>query len=417
MSYAIFRVEPINTLKDLGQIGAHNGRLKEAYKSNSDINKFKSNENVQIANCNKNYYNSYMELVKDYKEQHDKKQLVERENRKKAFNQMLDDSNSVVADELLFTSDKEFFKNMNKEEIIKWANTCMEFVYEDIGYNKNQIINAVIHLDEKTPHLHCVVVPLIKKYDKRSKEEKWTISKKQYMKDRDYLSTLQDKYHSRMVKNGYDLDRGIKNSDNEHIDIKQYKQITRKLNLEITSKNEKINNAMIDLENKMETNKETIFDKEFVKIKKDTFESMNKVINETKKVIELQPKIQRVYNEVDEYAKSYKYLEKENENIKREVEILKYKNNNLERENNRLNNYIGSILEAIKRFFRQILKMGNKEAKNEVVSEIKDFYNKEDFDKDDVYEVAKDTTKEDELFKYVDIDKDYFKNNYFDKDI
>ncbi len=407
MSYAIFRVEPINTLKDLGQIGSHNGRLKEAYKSNLDINKFKSNENIQIIDCNKNYYNSYMKLVKDYKEQHDKKQAVERENRKKTFNQMLDDSNSVVADELLFTSDKEFFKNMDKDEIIKWANTCMEFVYEDIGYNKNQILNAVIHLDEKTPHLHCVVVPLIKKYDKRSKEEKWTIFKKQYMKDRDYLSTLQDKYHSRMVKNGYDLDRGIKNSDNEHIDIKQYKQITRKLNLEITIKNEKLNNAMSDLENKMETNKETIFDKEFVKIKKDTFESMNKVINETKKVIELQPKIQKVYNEVDEYAKSYKYLEKENENIKREVEILKYKNNNLERENSRLNNYIESVLDAIKRFFRQILKIGNKEAKNDAVSEIKSFYNKEDFDKEDVYQVAKDTTKEYELFKYIDIDRYY----------
>jgi len=64
------------------------------------------------------------------------------------------------------------------------------------------------------------------------------------------------------------------------------------------------------------------------------------------------------------------------ENIKREVEILEYKNNNLERENCRLNNYIESILEVIKRFFRQILKIGNKEAKNEAVSEIKNFYDK-----------------------------------------
>ena len=36
MSYAIFRVEPINKLKDLGQIGAHNTRSKEAYNSNPD---------------------------------------------------------------------------------------------------------------------------------------------------------------------------------------------------------------------------------------------------------------------------------------------------------------------------------------------------------------------------------------------
>jgi hypothetical protein len=86
---------------------------------------------------------------------------------------------------------------------------------------------------------------------------------------------------------------------------------------------------------------------------------------------------------------------------------LKYKNNNLERENSRLNNYIESVLYAIKRFFRQILKIGNKEAKNDAVSEIKSFYNKEDFDKEDVYQVAKDTTKEYELFKYIDIDRYY----------
>ena len=38
MSYAIFRVEPINKLSDLAQIGSHNKREKKAYKSNPDIN-------------------------------------------------------------------------------------------------------------------------------------------------------------------------------------------------------------------------------------------------------------------------------------------------------------------------------------------------------------------------------------------
>jgi len=364
MSYAIFRVEPINKLKDLGQIGAHNLRKKDAYKSNPDIDKSKSHNNIDLVPCS-NFYDKYMEIVKDYKKQHDEKQKTERENRKKSFNQMLDDSNSVIADELLFTSDKEFFENMTNEEINEWANCCMDFVYEDIGYEKWQILNATIHLDEKTPHLHCVVVPLIKKFDKRANTEKLTISKKQYMKDRLYLSILQDKYHKRMIDNGYNLDRGIKNSDNEHIDIKQYKKITRKLNLEIESKNNKLNNAMEELEQKMETNKETIFDKEYVKVKKDTFDSMNKVIKETKKVAELQPKIKKVYEEVDTYAKSYKAIEKENDNIYHELDILEYKNNKLEKENNRLKRHLEAILKAIKEFFRHILKIGNKESKQE----------------------------------------------------
>lgn len=415
MSYAIFRVEPINKLKDLGQIGAHNTRTKEAYKSNPDIDKSKSINNINLVPiAHKDYYTSYMNLVKDYKKQHDEKQKIERENRKKTFSQMLDDSNSVVTDELLFTSDKEFFKDMTRNEIIKWAECCMDFVYEDIGYDKWQILNATIHMDEKTPHLHCVVVPLIKKFDKRSNQEKWTISKKQYMKDKNYLSTLQDKYHERMINNSYDLDRGIKNSDNEHIDIKQYKKITRKLNLEIESKNNKLNNAMEELESKMETNKETIFDKDYVKIRKDTFDSMKNVIEQTKKVAELQPKIQKIYNEVDEYAKSYKYLEKENINIQKEVKYLKNKNNKLEDEKETLISYINTILKAIKDFFRHLLQIGNEKVKEATTNEIKDYYDNEDFDKDDIYDIAIDTTKEDELFEYADIDKLYSKENNYD---
>lgn len=419
MSYAIFRVEPINKLKDLGQIGAHNTRTKEAYKSNPDIDKSKSINNINLVPItHKDYYTSYMNLVKDYKKQHDEKQKTERENRKKTFSQMLDDSNSVIADELLFTSDKDFFKSMTRDEIIKWAECCMDFVYEDIGYDKWQILNATIHMDEKTPHLHCVVVPLIKKFDKRSNQEKWTISKKQYMKDKNYLSTLQDKYHKRMTDNGYDLDRGIKNSDNEHIDIKQYKKITRKLNLELDSKNKKLSNAMEELESKMETNKETIFDKEYVKVKKDTFDSMKNVIEQTKKVAELQPKIQKVYNEVDEYAKSYKYLEKENINIQKEVKYLRNKNKKLEDEKETLISYINTILKAIKDFFRHLLQIGNEKVKEATTNEIKDYYDNEGFEKDDIYDIAVNTTKEDELFEYADIDKLYTKeNNYNDFEI
>ena len=43
---------------------------------------------------------------------------------------MLNKSKSVVADELLFTATHKFFDNMSKDEIIRWADTCMDFVYK-----------------------------------------------------------------------------------------------------------------------------------------------------------------------------------------------------------------------------------------------------------------------------------------------
>ena len=138
LNYAIFRSEPIMPLPDLAQIGAHNKREKKAYNSNPD--------------------------------------------RKKTFNQMLNSSKNCVADELVMTASPGFFKDMNIEQIKEWENICMEFVYKDLGYKKEQVLHATVHMDEKIPHVHCVVVPLVKKLDKRTNTERYTISKKQLQK-------------------------------------------------------------------------------------------------------------------------------------------------------------------------------------------------------------------------------------------
>ena len=105
-------------------------------------------------------------------------------------------------------------------------------------------------MDEKTPHVHCVVVPLVKKLDKRTNTERYTISKKQYIKDKVHLSELQDKYHKRLIEKGYDLEREIKGSDNKHIKIKEYKQITKKVNHELNVRNDRLDKAMNDFDKK-----------------------------------------------------------------------------------------------------------------------------------------------------------------------
>ena len=68
-------------------------------------------------------------------------------------------------------------------------------------------------------------------------------------------------------------------------------------------------------------------------------------------------------------------------------------------------------IKAIKNFFRELLQIGNDKVKEATTNEIKDYYDNEDFDKDDVYDVAIDTDKEDELFVYADIDKYYSKDD------
>lgn len=274
MNYAIFRSEPIYTLNDLAQIGSHNKREKKAYNSNPNIKIELSKDNIEIVPLTEKYVKGFYNLTKDYKKEHEERQKTERAERTKTFNQMLNNSKNVVADELLFTATNKFFEDMSKDDIMLWANTCMDFVYNDLDYTKEQVLHATIHLDEATPHIHCVVVPLVKKLDKRTNTERYTISKKQYIKDKIHLSQLQDKYHERLTSKGFDLERGIKGSDVKHQKVREFKKTTRYYENKVETINKNLDNAMNEFEEKMGTTKNIPFDKKHVLVEKETFESM-----------------------------------------------------------------------------------------------------------------------------------------------
>lgn len=418
MNYGIFRVQGINTLNDLAQIGSHNKREKKAYKSNPNIKLELTPNNIELVPLTEKYVKGFKNLTKEYEKEHNERMKTEREDRKKTYSQMLNKSRSVVADELMFTATHKFFDNMSKDEMLEWANTCMDFVYNDLGYTKEQVLHATLHLDEATPHIHCVVVPLVKKLDKRTNTERYTISKKQYIRDNIHLSELQDVYNVRLREKGYELERGIKGSNAKHQKVREFKKTTRYYENKVDVINKNLDNAMNNLEEKMKTAKNIPFNKTHVLVEKETFDSMNKVINETRKAIEFQPKIEELFNQVQTFTKSHQTLEKENNNMEREIKALTTRNQNLTQENNKLKTYLQAILEAIKRFFRELLQIGNEKTKEATTSEIKEYYDNEDFDKDDVRYISRGTTKEDELFDYADI-PDYYKtkaHNDRDKD-
>ena len=411
MSYAIFRSESINTIKDLGQIGAHNKRDKKAYKSNPDIDITKTKNNIDIVPLSEKYSQGFYNLVKDYKKEYEEKQLTTREDRRKSFDKMLDDSNSVVADELMFTSDNEFFKNMSKKDIKKWADTCMNFVYKDLGYTKEQVLHATVHMDEKTPHLHCVVVPLIKKFDKRTNTKKYTISKKHYMKSGAYISELQDKYWQRMNDKDFKLERGIKNSDNEHISIKEFKKITRKLDNRMEKQNYLMTRDYETLEEKLKTSKPTITGKE-VKIDKETYDTLKEFMNTSKMVIRDMPKNQALFEELQEYTNQYREMEQDKRHLQVEIRKLEDKNEELQKENRKLHNFLNVMLQAIKKFFNKLLHIGTEKDKDNVIEEITAYHQLNYYKDSDLHDIADGTSREEEINDYIyeqnyGTDKDY----------
>lgn len=82
--------------------------------------------------------------------------------------------------------------------------------------------------------------------------------------------------------------------------------------------------------------------------------------------MEVQPKLQQAYKEVDNYVQSYQSLQKENMNIQKEVKILQYKNNQLQKEKDNLISYLKAILRAIKAFFRKLLLLVTRRQKTQL---------------------------------------------------
>ena len=190
--------------------------------------------------------------------------------------------------------------------------------------------------------------------------------------------------------------------------VKKKKKVTRWLNKDLNTRHEKLDNAVLQLEDNMKSNKELFLDKEYVKIKKETFESINEVINETKNVMEVQPKLESAFKKVDGFTSSYKSLQMTTKKLNKEVESLKDDNEKLQKENNSLKDIISNLLQRIKELFRKILLHGNDYSKDEAESNIIDLYLDDSFEQKDVYQISKGTSKEDNLFEIADI-PDYYK--------
>ena len=413
MSYAIFRCKSINTLNDLSHISSHNKREKESYKSNPDIRIEDSINNIELVKCNKKYREKFYEITKEYKKEHDEKMKTIRQDRYKTFDQMVDDSKSCVADEMIFTSGPEFFKDMTKEEILRWANGCMYFVYNDLGYTKEQVLHSVLHLDERTPHIHCVVVPLVKKFDKRVNKERYSISKRDYIKDQNYLSILQDKYCFRLNNLGFKLERGEKGTKIKNLSLGQLKGITRHYERLANKSKKNIESEHLKIINMLKFSKKKAFSDSII-LNGESYHILLKYLDLYTKEIQNQVIYQNFFNDLDDYIFNYKELEKEYNYSQKVIDNLEEDCEKLEQNNNNLIDFIKNILEMLKEFFRRILLSKNEVDKNKTVNILKECYEKELYNSYDLIDISKDTDKEIEVNDFIKeetLEKEY---DYFD---
>lgn len=123
--------------------------------------------------------------------------------------------NAVLGIEIVLTASPEFFERGTIAEqtarLRSWADDNLAYLAD--RYGAGNIANAMIHLDEKTPHIHAVVAPLVYKADGREKgvnagRQRWRLSAHDVIGgNRERLVEEQSRYADAMAHHG--LHRGI----------------------------------------------------------------------------------------------------------------------------------------------------------------------------------------------------------------
>ena len=156
----------------------HNERKKEIYKSNPDIDIEKSKQNYHIIEPPKY---TYGRKVKD---------LIKESNCKTR-------KDSVKLVETLITASPEFMQKLSLTEQKEYFKRATDFMIDKIG--KQNIISAVVHMDESNPHMHLVFCPI-------NKENK--LSAKSILGNQKSLSEWQTEYFECMHERWNELERG-----------------------------------------------------------------------------------------------------------------------------------------------------------------------------------------------------------------
>jgi hypothetical protein len=192
--YAILRFAKYKG-PEIGHIESHNERTKEKYASNPDVDTSRSHLNFHLVTPQRKYRAEA------------EKQIAKAGCRTR--------SDSVRVVEALVTATPEFFKSKKKGEVKAYFQEALDFIKQN--QKPETIISAVVHMDEKTPHMHLSFVPLT---------EDGRLCAKEIVGNKKKLTWWQDEFWKHMVKKYPDLERGESASETgrTHIPPRLFKE-------------------------------------------------------------------------------------------------------------------------------------------------------------------------------------------------
>ena len=256
-------------------------------------------------------------------------------NRTQAIQHRLDNAglqrkigkNQVRAIRVLLTGSNEDMKRIEAEgRLGDWCDDNLEWLRKT--YGKENIVSAVLHLDETTPHIHATLVPIVTTERRKKKSE--TQVKKNYRKKnpnaprlsaddvmtRAKLKAYQNSYPEAMAK--YGLQRGIEGSEARHIGTSQYYR-------DLVSQNENLKVNIGELLEKQATAKKKLSQvkseaskEKFKKVKAEMGANLMDGVNS----LFIGSKTKRQQAEIEELKSENATLKDENSSLKTQLQTL-----------------------------------------------------------------------------------------------
>ena len=121
-------------------------------------------------------------------------------------------SDAIYMNSFVLGSDGAFFESLSPQEQWQFFYDCTKFFADK--YGRENIISAVVHVDETTPHLHLNIVPIVN--GKLCSKDLF---------DKKKLSILQTEFHEAVGKK-YGLQRGKEGSTAKHLSTAELKAKT-----------------------------------------------------------------------------------------------------------------------------------------------------------------------------------------------
>ena len=364
MSYAIIRNTKYKR-ENLKGIYRHNERRNKNY-SNKNINPELSHLNYSLKDCKYSYEKEF-DLIK------------EKYNLKGQIKTV-----SNIACEYIITSDKEYFNSIGIDDTKRYFETAYKFVCEYKNLGEQYILSAKVHMDEETPHMHLVFIPVIHTKDKKGNSID-KIACSEFWKAKDSYRQLQDAFYNYMVANNFELERGNP-SERVHLSVEDYKKITNFEESKTLLQDVKLefpDTPDISSFRKLMKNRDEKIQEQIIKPKDKAIKelqeqnalltlTLNRQMQTVDKAVKYEKEINPILEENIELKEKYETLES-SYNLKLQEEKTKIQDKyeniiyNLEKENNFLRRVINTFQKTVEKFIHWICVKFSISEENELI--------------------------------------------------